>query len=404
MEVWQSWAVVLAAAGALYYWYSNYGNRQRVRKGRQVADSISKPNRRDLNSKADIANLTDFASDKSENERKKTRKASQKTKSQPNQPTALRPIQVAGEEEEAEDVDLDWAKRLAGNQTGTSLARPAQSKSTVRTAKQSSLKNDLPENSSLLSNGSEDKLPSGRDVSDMLEPAAPGPSILRLTEPANPVRPKQQLQKKSDASPKETKKQRQNRKKNEEARLQREQDEQERRILMEKQRRTAREARGEPAKNGVQSAQAPSSNAWSGTQERDQTPKASQAAASNDSQLLDTFEHDSTTSSSNPPTSEHSTTTTGTNWNDLPPEEEQLRMAMEDSAWSTVSHTKRGKKKQANGVEENGINGDVSEPSTSETIKTAAPTPAIKSSNSFGKPSKFENLAVNDPSDDWGVL
>ncbi|OCK80619.1 hypothetical protein K432DRAFT_38999 [Lepidopterella palustris CBS 459.81] len=197
------------------------------------------------------------------------------------------------------------------------------------------------------------KAPSGKDVSDMLETRAGAPAVLRLTEPSQPVRQKQVHQARPEAA-QETKKQRQNRKKVEERKLQREQEEKERQVLLEKQRRTAREARGEPAKNGLQPAKAPASSAWNLAHHTSNVAVGS----SNDGQLLDTFEQDgvSTTSSSENATNGTSATTDSMNnsgqWAGMPSEEEQLRMAMADSEWTTVSKGRKAKKNKTSSATE----------------------------------------------------
>ncbi|KAF2496152.1 hypothetical protein BU16DRAFT_538734 [Lophium mytilinum] len=201
---------------------------------------------------------------------------------------------------------------------------------------------------------------SGRDVSDMLEPKAVPASVLRLTEPAQPVREKQSHQPRV-ATPLESKKQRQNKKKVEEKKLQREQEEKERKALEEKQRRTAREARGEPAKNGLQQAKAPTSNAWNLTNGASNTPVRSVVPESQP--LLDTFDpvdqdRRSTTSSSEGAVAGSSATTDDVANNDRwMSEEEQMRLAMADSQWTTVPKGRKAKKPKDTSVEgsENGI-------------------------------------------------
>lgn len=89
--------------------------------------------------------------------------------------------------------------------------------------------------------------PTAGGISDMLEAPTAGPSVLRLTEPTQPQRtskPKPQ----SSPQKTETKKQRQNRKKAEALKAERQDAEQQRRVLLEKQLRTAREAGGRPVK------------------------------------------------------------------------------------------------------------------------------------------------------------
>jgi hypothetical protein len=193
------------------------------------------------------------------------------------------------------------------------------------------------------------KSPSGRDVSDMLGSSSGSPSVLSIKpsdKPAKASKPKAQ----KVETPQETKKQRQNRQKVEAQKAQREEDEKQRQIMLEKQRRTAREARGEPAKNGV-AAKLPSNNPWSAQS----SGGAVQAPTSTPSgQLLDTFDAASTASSSEAPTNgtiaTPDTVSNSGSYNGLPSEEEQLRLAMEDSAWTTIP--KGGKKLKASQIAE----------------------------------------------------
>jgi hypothetical protein len=191
------------------------------------------------------------------------------------------------------------------------------------------------------------KAPSGRDVSDMLSSSGAAPNVLSIKasdKPAKASKPKAQ----KVETPQETKKQRQNRQKVEAQKAQREEDEKQRQIMLEKQRRTAREARGEPAKNGV-AAKLPSNNPWAGQS----SGGAVQAPSSVPSgQFLDTFDATSTTSSSatNGTINTPDTASNSGSYNGLPSEEEQLRLAMEDSAWTTIP--KGGKKQKTTQVDE----------------------------------------------------
>ncbi|KAF1930788.1 uncharacterized protein M421DRAFT_3082 [Didymella exigua CBS 183.55] len=190
------------------------------------------------------------------------------------------------------------------------------------------------------------KIPSGKDVSDMLPSAASVANVLNIKTSDKPTKTSKPRAQKVE-TPQETKKQRQNRQKKEAEKAQREEDENARQVLLEKQRRTAREARGEPAKNGV-SAKLPSNNPWAGQS----SGGAVQAPAASTGQLLDTFDGASTASSIATNGADNSPdTANGGNYNGLPSEEEQLRLAMEDdSAWTTIP--KSGKKQKAAMVNE----------------------------------------------------
>ncbi|KAB8338992.1 hypothetical protein FH972_021931 [Carpinus fangiana] len=173
----------------------------------------------------------------------------------------------------------------------------------------------------------------------MLEPTPAGPSVIRITGEEKPKNPKTA----AAAPQQETKKQRQNRKKAEEKKLQREQDEQERQALLEKQRRTARESRGEPARNGVSVAPAPANGAWAA---HSVANGGSAPAAASTVPLLDTFEPNtaSSPSATNVQTSSSAPVAVGsTIAQDIPSEEVQMEMLNELNGWAEVpSKAKKG--------------------------------------------------------------
>lgn len=202
------------------------------------------------------------------------------------------------------------------------------------------------------------------DVSDMLEASAPGPSTLRLTDPVQAPRPMKSLS--STTFRPETKKQRQNRQKSEAARMLREETESARRVLLEKQRRTARIAEGRPAKNGVTQAQAPQQSVWGTSPNAGLVPMPSGAMVE---PYLDTLESATTSnetlnniagSSSEAPSLSTSISTAASEgvllaegtklparkgeWTkDLPSEERQMeiiRRLEEESGWNTVTKKK----------------------------------------------------------------
>lgn len=190
-------------------------------------------------------------------------------------------------------------------------------------------------------------------VSDMLEPAPAGPSILRLTDTES-------KEKKQNASknpePVETKKQRQNRKKAEAAKAAREDSEKERKVLEEKQRRTARIAEGRAAKDGSEFMAAVNGNksAWDGT-------NGTNGAASTHAPL-DTFEkpiqkkaaEKSAPAPAPAPTpKKEAVQNLESSWiSALPSEEEQMEMLKEESdEWNTVKSKSAKKSKKAPSVE-----------------------------------------------------
>lgn len=241
--------------------------------------------------------------------------------------------------------------------------------------------------------------PSGKDVSDMLGERAASPAVMSIKPSEKPAKSVRAQTQKAEAA-QETKKQRQNRKKVEEAKAAREEEEKARKALEEKQRRVAREARGEPAKNGLQQSKPPASNAWTEVPSRGavQPPKAAPTG-----QLLDTFEvpAPATTAPTNGKTS------TSAPYNSLPSEEEQLRLAMEDSAWTTVPKGGKPKRKTIN--EELAEERDeITTTKASQSVKPVRPTEIIKENKNPS--SRYQILAeefnpkTGDEVDDWAVM
>jgi len=245
------------------------------------------------------------------------------------------------------------------------------------------------------------KAPSGKDVSDMLGERAASPAVMSIKPSEKPARSvKGQTQKAEVVQ--ETKKQRQNRKKVEEAKAAREEEEKARKALEEKQRRVAREARGEPAKNGLGQSKPPASNPWTEVPSRGavQPPKAASSG-----QLLDTFEAPvQTATKTAAPT--NGAAKTAAPVSTLPSEEEQMRLAMEDSAWTTVPKGGKPKRKTVN--EE--LAEELSEVTTKpqQSAKPVRPTEVIKENKNPS--SRYQILAeefnpkTGDDADDWAVM
>jgi len=343
------WVVTIATGGAAWYYYTGKDGRQREFRGRSTRSNLPR-----------VAEVAAPASESSRRKKQQDRPRPAKRRDSEAQNTST-PQPIYNEREEKED--MSWAHQLAQKKQGTTLAPPARAAQLTKTVKQNSANNRAAELSAESSTSDADDdlspavspalnggQPSGRNVSDMLEPAGPGPSVLKLTEPTNPKQTKQKQQPKAVVQ-QETKKQRQNRQKVEEKKAQREADEKERRALMEKQRRTARESRGEAAKNGLGISAAPASNAWKATNNIAPAPVTN-------GQLLDTFAHDDTTTTgSTAPTSVSASPVQPIAndkwWNgSMPSEEEQHRMLLaqdEESAWVTVSGKGKKGNRQANG-------------------------------------------------------
>jgi hypothetical protein len=224
------------------------------------------------------------------------------------------------------------------------------------------------------------------DVSDMLEPTPSGPSSIRLTAPINPQ--KQRAPKQAKEEIVESKKARQNRKKVEERRIQREAEEKERKALEERQRRTAREARNEPAKNGIPVTRAPANNSWNAAP----TTAGAVVNGASHGPLLDTFDAESTGSSTGG--LENSTAATSTT------EDAQVAQAVkeseDESGWTTVSVAKKQPKARA---ESSGEATPVEQPQPKAKAKANAPLPPKPSTfANVSKPTGFAALDVDDPS------
>lgn len=186
-------------------------------------------------------------------------------------------------------------------------------------------------------------------VADMLEPARAGPSILRLTSTGDNNHNKQTTRAVKPTQPVETKKQRQNRKKAEAAKAARQDAEKDRKVLEEKQRRTARISEGRPAKDGSQFTKYNGDkSAWNQGAPNGLSSQAAAPAALY--APLDTFEKEV-----GGPAGKHMATPHSENdWiSSLPSEEEQLEMLKTEAGdWNTVK-TKSSKKahRKASSVE-----------------------------------------------------
>ena len=413
MDPWKSWAIVgVVGIGAAYY-YSQSGKSKRGR-GRAPPLVLSEQSQRrgsgqrneskDKRKKkgkssdtsdqlgSDVADVSSASVQTSNNDTVKKRKGGKKQPSKLAQSSAVDVSPEQGTDagnEIAEDEGMDnveFAKQLSGLKAGTSLKKISTQNENKKTRKQgkpseatpqvmngSAVKatgpaktQDISTASSTTGADADDDLSpamspdlratqistsSSRDVSDMLEPASKGPSVLRITEPANPQPARQPKASKIAPEP-QSKKQRQNKQKNEEKKALREQAEKERRTLLEKQLRTAREAEGRPAKNGLGSSQVPSTNAWNKPANA-ATKSVEPATKEGSVSLLDTFEETPATAP-NPRSTNGAVNGVSVDkkaWNsDLPSEEEQMRMITEmdsDNTWNTVAKGGKSKKKSS---------------------------------------------------------
>lgn len=426
MEPWQSWAII-GALGAGGYWY--YANSRKPNRGRtQKPPAANQAQRRSSNARDEsrgrkkkgkgkvandgsknargVADNSSASATTSGTDKATKRKSGKKQPSNLGQSSALviepdHSIDAASNEPEETIDNKEFAKQMLGLKAGTSLRKADAAGETRKTKKQgkqneshqaplngkavkprgaagsheisttsSTTGADADDDLSPMASPDLDTFPptsNAGGVADMLEAPAKGPSVLRLTEPAQPQPERQQKPKKAAPEP-ETKKQRQNRQKNEEKKAGREEAEKERRVLMEKQRRIAREAEGRPAKNGLGS-MPPTTNAWS---------QPTEAAASNGSHtaespnvngsLLDTFDESSSKSGMHSAVADtNDSAGDRRNWEkDIPSEEEQMRMLseMDDDGWNTVQKGGKATKKKATSAIDKGESVSASEPAT----------------------------------------
>ncbi len=237
-----SWGLFGAAAvGCCYYYWPSHNTSNRRRddppRGRRLeSDARQQPSKRGSEA---VGSGT------------AAEKPTRKRKVQTKEPAPAQEAPALGfHAEEPEEIDMStraFAEQMAQKRKGTDLSTSKGKEQRVKTIKQSSALN-----APVLSSGSsqagadadDDMSPAASPalkaggVGDMLEPVGLGPSTLRLTAPTKPQKEKVARQPREQVV--ETKKQRQNRQKIEAKQLAREEDEKVRKVLEEKQRRTAR--------------------------------------------------------------------------------------------------------------------------------------------------------------------
>lgn len=249
-------------------------------------------------------------------------------------------------------------------------------------------------------------------VGDMLEPAPAGPSVLRLTDTESKNQKKPKASK--NPEPVETKKQRQNRKKAEAAKAAREEAEKERKVLEEKQRRTARIAEGRAAKDGSEFMAAVNGNksAWDGTNGTNGA-----TAKKDDASLyapLDTFEQPvekkAAKSAAPAPAPKKEAAPLESSWiSALPSEEEQMELLKEESdEWNTVkSKSKKSKKAPSVDSGEEATQArpaaQVKQSAETNTKKAAKPAAAKNFGGSFSALTTKDDDAEEDAEEEWDV-
>lgn len=383
MNPYMSWAILLVVVGGLGWYYTNGShpkgkttvNRAPVEKG-EASISSKKPKPKPKAKKSPEPSGLSTPTTKPEEESRNT-------------PTSA----VVPDNNANDEVDnKDFALRLSKAKDGTSIVpatKNGQSKKDRRNQKlktqQGSGSSEVPgsqesnRSSSTAGGDADDDMspvtspiiaPATGDVSDMLENPTDGPSVLRLTGDVND---KKKQKKPQQFKPVETKKQRQQKAKNEAKRLQVEEAEKQRRSLLEKQLHTSREIERQEASRSKPAA--PVNNAWAMPVSEKSNGAAIPPAVPR-AELLDTFTPVSSGKKTNgttakaprqPKTQQENSATQASetaqaskaqagNWTDeLPSEEEQMRMlgAMSsENEWTTVPKRKKEKKaEKVNGNE-----------------------------------------------------
>lgn len=388
------WAALIAVGAFFYYtWPAKSSTRRGRAASKVIARQFEAPRApKTKKSKKD----GDVSSRDQSGERKK------KTKPPPDEKKWSTVAAAPLSSDRDEDIDNhEFARQLTNAKAGTLLPAKAKAATKQRSVKQGRAQEKPAEigsdatagadadddrssfNSPELAATAVEVPVSNGGISDMLEAPAPGPSVLRVTAPTNPTQPKKARQQ-ATPEPAETKKQRQNRKKAELKKAAREEEEQERKVLLEKQRRTAREAEGRAAKDGsaFMAAKTPANNAWTAsTASANKNPEASTGKSV---ELLDTFKP---AQSKAPDVHNSGSENASSDWqklaSTLPSEEEQLRLAIEDSDnWETVqTKEKRKGKKAAQSAQQQENKGTTSEKENHNhplQFQTHIPTPPGK--------------------------
>ncbi|KAH6845253.1 hypothetical protein B0I37DRAFT_180279 [Chaetomium sp. MPI-CAGE-AT-0009] len=350
-------------------------------------------------------------------------------------PKPSAPVQPVDDSSDDGVDNREFARQLANVKQGTSLNAPKKSDEkrhksvkqsraqiiddtahqTKVSAPSSTAGVDADDDESL-THSPEIKAADASGVSDMLEPKAAGPSVLRLTD-TEKAKPKKE-KKAKEPEKTETKKQRQNRLKAEAAKALREESEKQRKVDLEAQRRQARIAEGRPAQDGSVSMAQAQQSAW--------TDKGANGTSSSNTsnggylpvQPLDTFDTSSYTDvsvpkSETPKSAKPAKNNLSDSWiSTLPSEEEQMEMLRDEEAWNTVSTKKTNKKKKEAAAAESPIDSEptvvqpqpVAKAATASNGTSAAPKQPTKV---VSQQSAFAALSAAEPEgeeeNEWDV-
>ncbi|KAI0876864.1 hypothetical protein GGS24DRAFT_196970 [Hypoxylon argillaceum] len=382
------YAVIAVVLGV---WFYNSQKKEQTRRS-HVIKQPTKPSDRDIAT-----------------EKKKTEKAVKpKPKPEPpasarSEPTVPAPAYDREETEIADKkADRAFARQLSNTHAGTKFNTKKSEDKRQKSVKQSKAQEIIADKVSAPSSttgDADDDLSSqgspvvvaadNQGVSDMLEPVAPAPSVLRLTGTDSVKKPKERKSKAPE--PVETKKQRQNRKKAEAAKAAREEDEKERKVKLEQQRRTARIAEGRAAKDG--STFVATQNAWNSQADNGSAPL----------QLLDTFEQQPKAEPAKAPVPAPvapATKATPDPWSGLPSEEEQLEMIRQEDSWNEVKTKKKGKKKDT-AADVSATSGQPTNSNTAATTTSSSkPASGVKKPILTSSSSSFAALTPDEADDD----
>lgn len=365
MDTVAKWAVVGAAVAAGTWYYTSTGKKVPKPVSVQEVKKESKKAARKVQNAAQnyadkavktVANATTTKSTDNQDTIAQTG-ASKKRKA--NTQAALQTSAVPVSERDADDAQSNrqFAEQMRLAMKGVDVKKTDRGDTRVKTVKPKGTQISSPVLDSGSSQAEDDQWSpaagsstlKSSGIDDMLEKEAPGPNSLRITAPTQPI--KERVQKPRREEVVETKKQRQNRKKREERQAADAETQAAQKRLEEQQRRTARIARGEPAKNGVPIAPAPVDNPWSESNAR---AEAQVVTSSNQNQLLDTFDVESNSSSgAGEPHSTAATSTTDQTPTITNAEDGDFQKIIEESnledGWTDVKTSKKARKQQVNG-------------------------------------------------------
>ncbi|KAK4044512.1 hypothetical protein C8A01DRAFT_42694 [Parachaetomium inaequale] len=345
------------------------------------------------------------------------------------------PVQAVDYSSDDGADNREFARQLANIKQGTNLNAPKksdekrhksvkQSRAQIIDDKADQVKVSAPSSTAgvdadddeSLTPSPEMKAADASGVSDMLEPKAAGPSVLRLTDTDKAKSKKEKKAKEPEKI--ETKKQRQNRLKAEAAKALREESEKQRKVDMEAQRRQARIAEGRAAKDGSAfMAQAQQQSAWTGNGANGSSSSNATNGGFLPVQPLDTFDTSSYTDVSVPKNEAPSKAAPSSKSNNpadswistLPSEEEQMEMLRDEEAWNTVS-TKKTNKKKKEATAESPVDSEPTVVQAQPVAKPAAASNGVSAAPkkpAFSQQSSFAALSANEPEgeeeNEWDV-